>query len=96
MANAILMLGITLLLGKNAANQNELFKLIRECDRNLLLSEVNLLIKDCGASISAHLAGGKVREYNPTGVNFSDTYDFYIDSEKMMKRKFAFQPETVL
>jgi hypothetical protein len=29
MANAILMLGITLLLGKNTANQNELFKLIQ-------------------------------------------------------------------
>lgn len=29
MANAILMLGITLLLGKNTANQNKLFQLIR-------------------------------------------------------------------
>jgi hypothetical protein len=55
-----------------------------------------MVIKDCGASISAHLAGGKVREYNPNGVNYSDTYDFYIDSEKVMQRKFVFQPETVL
>jgi hypothetical protein len=29
MANAILMLGITLLLGKNTSNQNKLFQLIR-------------------------------------------------------------------
>jgi hypothetical protein len=62
----------------------------------MLLSEINLLVKDCGASISAHLAGGKIREYNPTGVNYSDTYDFYIDSEKVMQRQFVFQPETVL
>jgi hypothetical protein len=61
MANSILMLGITLLLGKNVSNQNELFKLIREDEKNLLLSEIALLVKDCGASISAHLAGGKAR-----------------------------------
>jgi hypothetical protein len=49
-------------------------------------------VKDCGASISAHLAGGKAREYDPTGTIFSDTYDYYIDNEKIMQRKFVFQP----
>ncbi len=55
-----------------------------------------MLVKDCGASISAHLAGGKTREYDPTGIIFSDTYDYYIDNEKIMQRKFVFQPEIVL
>jgi len=95
MGNAILMLGISLLFGKNTDNQNEIFKLIKEDDKNLLLYQLNNLIKDCGASIANHQVGGDTKEFNSTGVNYSDTYDFYIDNEKIMKRQFMYVPETV-
>lgn len=89
------MLGISLLFGKNDKNQNQIFKLIKEDEKNLLISQLTNLIKDCGASIAAIRVGGDTKEYNPTGVNYSDTYDFYIDNQKIMKRQFIYVPETV-
>jgi hypothetical protein len=95
MGNAILMLGISLVLGKNASNQNEIFKLIKEDEKNLLISQLNNLIKDCGVSIATHQVNKETKEYNRLAINYSDTYDFYIDNEKIMRRQFMYVPETV-
>lgn len=53
-------------------------------------------MKECGALITSHNLSGEFKEYNPDSINYSDTFDFYIDTEKVMTRKFIYQPETVL
>ncbi len=56
---------------------------------------LNKLILNCGSLIAVHKIGGEIKEYN-SKINYSDTYDFYIDNEKIMDRKFVYIPETVL
>lgn len=96
MATAILMLGISLLLGRSSEIQHELFDLIKSDDNNLLLGQLNNIVKDCGSSIEAYLLGSEKKDYSSKTINYSDTYDYYIDNEKIMKRMFVYQPETVL
>ncbi len=81
---------------RSSAIQKELFDLIKSDDNNLLLGQINILVKDCGSTIAAYLIGSEQKEYNSKTINYSDTYDYYIDSEKIMKREFVYQPETVL
>lgn len=59
MASAILMLGISLLLGRSCEIQKELFDLIKSDDSNLLLGQLNNIVKDCGNSIEAYLLGSE-------------------------------------
>jgi hypothetical protein len=96
MRNAILELGISLLMGRSSDIQKELFDLIKKDDNNLLLVQLSTLVKECGSSIAAFLIGGEQKEYNPRAINYSDTYDYYDDIEKIMEREFVYQPETVL
>lgn len=92
MASAILMLGISLLLGRSSEIQKELFDLIKSDDSNLLLGQLSNIVKDCGNSIEAYLLGSEQKEYSSKTINYSDTYDYYIDTEKIMKRMFVYQP----
>ena len=55
MRNAILMLGISLLMGRSSDMQAELFDLIKRDDSNLFLVQISTLVKECGASIAAYL-----------------------------------------
>jgi hypothetical protein len=96
MRNAILMLGISLLMGRSSDMQRELFDLIKKDDNNLFMIQMSTLVRECGASISAHLVGSETKEYNKRAINYSDTYDFYDDKEKIVQREFVYQPETVL
>ena len=79
MRNAILMLGISLLMGRSSDMQRELFDLIKKDDNNLFMVQMSTLVKECGASISAHLIGSEQKAYNSKAINYSDTFDYYDD-----------------
>jgi hypothetical protein len=58
MGNSILLLGVVLLLGQNKANQDAIFKYLKEDEKNVLLNEIYQLIRGCGISIANHVFGG--------------------------------------
>lgn len=94
MTKAILRFGMVLLIGGNTLVQNEIFKLTSQDSKNILLVQLNELIRGCGDTI-ATFEGTKEAKGLDAEANYSDTYDFYIDNEKIMTRKFVFLPETV-
>lgn len=80
------MLGISLLMGRSSDMQKELFDLIKKDDNNLFMVQMSTLVKECGAYISAYLIGSEQKVYNGKAINYSDTYDYYDDKEKIMQR----------
>ena len=80
------MLGISLLMGRSSDMQKELFNLIKKDDSNQFVVQLNTLVKECGVSIAAYLEGGEQKVYDSRAINYSDTFDYYDDKEKIMQR----------
>ena len=95
MANEILLLGILLLFGKNDLVQTSILNILKGDDKNIILIQLEKLIKKNSQSVVNFLSE-KEKEEDYGQINYSDTYDFYNDIEKIMERKFKYIPETVL
>lgn len=61
----------------------------------MILTQLEGLIKQNSNSI-AYYKPYKAQHDFPIPMNYSDTYDFFVTTEKIMERKFTYIPETVL
>lgn len=59
MGNSILKFGTTLLLGQNKDNQSAIFEILKQDEKNILITELENLIKSSGTSIATHVFGKK-------------------------------------
>ena len=92
--NEIILFGICLVIGKNSNVQNKILKLLKKDDKNVILMQLELLIKKNSSTIANFTPYQPETEFNDP--QYTDTYDYYNDNEKIMERRFTYIPETVL
>ena len=84
-----------MLFGKNDQVQSSILSILKNDDKNIILLQIEKLIKKNSQSVVNFLSEKeKIEDFGT--INYSDTYDFYNDKEKIMERKFKYIPETVL
>ena len=92
MSNEIILFGICLLFNKNENVQSSILKILKKDEKNVILTQLEGLIKQNSNSIAYYKPYEAIYTF-PIPMNYSDTYDFYVSTEKIMERKFTYTPE---
>jgi hypothetical protein len=68
---------------------------LKKDDKNIIFVELQKLIKDCTNVVTSNALDTVEEEYVEV-TNYADTYDFYNTEDNCMKRKFVFEPITIM
>lgn len=74
--------------------QQKVLSILKNDEKNVILMQLEQLIKKNSESIANFTPYVPETEFKDP--QYTDTYDFYNDNEKIMQRRFMYIPETVL
>lgn len=77
-------------MGKNENVQKKVLQILQKDDKNVILLQLGELIKK--NELNTELFNLSAKSTEKFETSYSDTYDFYIDNEKTMERKFTYIP----
>lgn len=95
-ANAILLCGISYMLGGNNITQKNIIEEMDGDDLNKVMKNIDLLIAKLGKFILKNIDDGSIKEEanNTFSTTTIDNYDFYDTAKKYVLRKNVFEPIT--
>ncbi len=95
-ANAILLCGITYMLGGNTLTQKNIIEEMQGDELNKVMKNIDILISKLGKFILKNIDDGNSREdpENTFSTTTIDNYDFYDVNRKYVLRKNVFEPIT--
>ena len=78
------------MIGKNSEVQQKVLSILKNDEKNVILMQLEQLIKKNSESIANFTPYVPESQFNDP--QYTDTYDFYNDNEKIMERRFMYIP----